>query len=284
MLGERYIKQVTDKVLSMSEADQTEVVFLGDTSALTRFANNYIHQNVAETNTQVNIRMVLGKKIGVATTNDLSDEGLREAVQHAPTIARFQLEKSDFKSLPGPEEGGGTANGKGFVEATAAATPEMRADAAKAICTLSEENGLKAAGSFSTSAQELAVANSLGVYSYDHFTVANLLTVVMGDNSSGYADRTSKNVGDINAEEVAKEAVGKAIRSKDPITLEPGDYTVVLEEYAMGDLVDYLAFIGFSALAVQEGRSFLKTGEKITGSNINIYDDGNDPRGLCMAI
>jgi PmbA protein len=284
MLGEQRIKQVTDKVLAMSQADQTEVVFFGDTSALTRFANNYIHQNVAEVNTQVNIRMVVGKKIGVASTNDLSDDGLRKAVDHAATIARFQLENSDFKSLPTAEEQGGISPGIGFVEATAEAAPEMRAKGAAAICSLSIEKGFKAAGSFSTSAQELGVANSLGVFSYDTFTASNLLTVVMADNSSGYAARTSKDVREINAEDVAREAVGKTERSKDPISVDPGDYTVVLEEYAMGDLVDYLAFMGFSALAVQEERSFLKTGEKITGDNVSIYDDGYDPSGMPIGI
>ncbi|MFL5732381.1 MAG: TldD/PmbA family protein [Chloroflexia bacterium] len=284
MLGEQRIKQITDKVLSMSEADQTEVVFFGDTSALTRFANNYIHQNVAEVNTQVNIRMVVGKKIGVSNTNDLSSEGLRKAVEHAATIARFQLENPDFKSLPTAEEQGGVSYGTGFVEATAEAAPEMRADGARAICSLSDEKGFKAAGSFSTGAQELGVANSLGLFSYDTFTVSNLLTVVMGVNSSGYASRTSKDVREIDADEVAREAVGKTERSKDPISVDPGDYTVVLEEYAMGDLVDYLAFMGLSALAVQEERSFLKTGEKITGSNVTIYDDGYDPRGLPISI
>jgi PmbA protein len=284
MIGQQRIKQVTDKVLSLSKADQTEVVFFGDTSALTRFANNFIHQNVAETNTQVNIRMVIGKKIGVANTNDLSDEGLSKAVEHAATITRFQLENPDFKSLPTREEQGGIAAGKGFVEATAQATPEMRAEGAKAICSLSEQKGFKAAGSFSTSAQELAVANSLGIFSYDTFTVSNLLTVIMGDTSSGYAERTSKDVREIDAQEVANEAVGKAERSRDPIAVDPGDYTVVLEEYAVGDLVNYLAFMGFSALAVQEERSFLKKGEKITGGNVTIYDDGSDPRGLPIGI
>jgi predicted Zn-dependent protease len=286
MLGEQKIKQVTDRVLALSEADQTEVMFFGETSSLTRFANNYIHQNVAENNTQVTIRMVIGKKVGVASTNDLSDEGLSKAVENAATITRFQLDNADFKSLPTPEDARHAgAVGKGFVERTASATPEMRADGAGAICRLAAENGLTAAGSFTTGAQELAVANSLGVFAYDNFTVANLLTVVMGDSSSGYADRTSKDVGEIDAEAVAREAVGKAVRSKDPVSIDPGDYTVVLEEYAMGDLIEWLNYTGgFSALAKQEGRSFLKEGEKITGDNITVYDDGGDPRGMPLAI
>jgi PmbA protein len=285
MLGEQKIKQITDKVLGLSTANQTEVVFWADNSALTRFANNYIHQNVAETNTQVSIRMVMGKKIGVASTNDLSDAGLSRAVEHAATITRFQLDNPDFKSLPTPGDAGRPKPAGGFVEATAASTPEMRAEGAQAICSLSEENGLRAAGSFSTSAQELAVANSLGVFSYDNFTVSNLLTVVMGENSSGYADRTSKDVAEIDPVEVAREAVGKAVRSRDPISVEPGDYTVVLEEYAVADLLEWLNFTGgFSALALQEERSFLKKGEKITGDNVTVIDDGSDPRGLPVSI
>lgn len=285
MLGQDKIREIADKVLKMSEADQTEVVFYGDTSALTRFANNYIHQNVLETNTNVNIRMVMGKKIGVASTNDLSDDGLRKAVDNAATITRFQLENADFKSLPSRDDAGKAESvGRGFVEATASSSPDTRADGAGVICRLAQENGLTAAGAFSTSAQELAVANSLGVFSYDTYTVANLLTVVMGGNSSGYADRTSKDVGDIDAEQVAREAVSKAVRSKDPVQIDPGEYTVVLEEYAMGDVLDFLAYVGFSALAVQEGRSFLKSGEQVTGGNVSVFDDGADTRGLPIAI
>src|SRR5437868_5335165 len=225
MLGEGKIREITDKVLGLSGTDQSEVMFFGDTSALTRFANNYVHQNVDEINTQVNIRLVRGKKIGVASTNDLSDEGLKRAVEHAATITRFQLENPDFKSLPTPEDAGRATHGKGDVEATAQATPEMRADGAGAVCRLASESGLMAAGAFSTSEQELAVANSLGVFAYDLFTTANLLTVVMGDNSSGYADRASMDVRSIDTEAVGREAVGKALRSKDPVSVEPGEYT-----------------------------------------------------------
>lgn len=284
MLGEQKIKQVADRVLSLSKADQTEVSVWGVESVLTRFANNYVHQNVAESNAQVSVRMVVGKKIGVASTNDLSDEGLSKVVESAAAVTRFQLENPDFKSLPNPEQAGTPRRGVGFVEATAQSTPEQRAEAARAICALSEENGLTAAGSFSVDNMELAVRNSLGVFSYDNFTGSNLLTVVMGENCSGYADRTSKDVRDIEAEEVAREAVDKARRSKDPVEVEPGEYTVVLEEYALAEAISYLGFMGFSALAVQEERSFLKTGEKITGDNVSIYDDGSDPRGLPWGI
>jgi predicted Zn-dependent protease len=284
MLGEKRIEEITKRVLGMSRADQTEVMVWGTDSALTRFANNYIHQNVLETNATVSVRVVLGKKIGVALTNDLSDEGLRKAVDSARTIAEYQRENEDFKSLPTPEDAG-TPQRVPFIEATAEATPEMRAGGVGAICKLASEKGLTAAGAFSTEVQEIGVGNSLGVFSHGVGTAANLLTVVMGENSSGYADRTSLDVRQVDAEEVAREAVGKALKGKDPVSVEPGEYTVVLEEYAMGGLLEYLALSGgFSANAVQEGRSFLKEGEQITGENITLFDNGADPRGLAIGI
>jgi PmbA protein len=284
MLGNEAIREITERVLAMSEADQTEVAFLGGTTALTRFANNYIHQNVLETNTQVTVRVVMGKKLGVSTTNDLSEGALRKTLESARTIAGFQRENPDFKSLPTPDQAG-TPNNHLYVEATASSTPDLRADGAGAICRLAAESGLTAAGAFSTTVQEVAAGNSLGVFSYGCSTAANLLTVVMGENSSGYASSTSRDVGDIDAEAVAQEAVTKALKSKDPIDVEPGEYTVVLEEYAMGGLLEYLALSGgFSGLALQEGRSFLKPGERITGDNISVYDDGSDPRGLAMPV
>jgi hypothetical protein len=47
---EKSMHRLLEKVLGYSQAEQTEVVYLGTESALTRFANNFIHQNVAESN------------------------------------------------------------------------------------------------------------------------------------------------------------------------------------------------------------------------------------------
>jgi predicted Zn-dependent protease len=105
---------------------------------------------------------------------------------------------------------------------------------------------------------------------------------MMSETSSGYADAISTNVTDINAEAVADEAIKKALTSQNPVALEPGEYETILEEYAVSDILDYLADLGFSALAVQEGRSFVKLGERLVGENITIWDNGHDPTGLPM--
>ena len=281
MLGKEKMQAIARKVLGFSEADQTEVLVFGKDEQLTRFAVNTIHQNVSETNVTVRVRCVFGKKSGVASGNDLSDEALRKVVDSAQTVARFQQDNPEFGSLPGPQE---IEPSQAFFESTASCAPETRARGAAAICSLSKDNGLEAAGAFSTSMDELLAVNSLGVSAYHRGTVAHIVTVIMGPDSSGYASADAMDVTGLDPEAVGRVAVDKALKSKNPTDLKPGEYTVILEENAVADMVDTLGYLGFDALSLQEGRSFMndRLGRKITGERITIWDDGHDTRGLML--
>jgi PmbA protein len=281
MLGESKIKERIEQILSLSKADQTEAVFIRENEQLTRFANSYIHQNTAKEEVELRVRVVVGKKIGVASTNDLSDDALQKVVGSAMTVASLQQDNPDFISLP---EAQPIEKIEGFVESTAACTPERRAHAAKSICLPAREQGLNASGAFATRSFEYAVGNSLGLFAYYPTTLADMRTVIMSDTGSGYASATSLNVEDIDAESLGREATDKAMRTRNPLDISPGDYTVILEECAVNVMIAYLAYMGFSGLAVQEGRSFMrgKFGEKVTGENISIWDDGLDPKNLPM--
>jgi predicted Zn-dependent protease len=279
MLGKARIKEIGERVLALSTADQTEVVILGEENQLTRFANSYIHQNVAEENAQIRVRVVVGKKIGVATTNDLREESLAKVMESALAMANLQKENPDFISLPSPQP---IPKIEGFVEATAGCTPKERAKAARIICRRATEEGLNASGAFITATQEIAVANSLGLFAYYPTTLADLEIVIMADSGSGYAHATSLDVTRIDAEALGQEAIEKALRSRDPIEIEPGEYTVILEEHAVEEMLFYLTYMGCGALAVQEKRSFMtdRFGEVIVGRNISLWDDGLDPKGV----
>lgn len=281
MLGESRTRERIERTLSLSKADQTEVVLIGENEQLTRFANSYIHQNIAKEDIELRVRVVVGKKVGVASTNDLSDAALQRVVESAVTVASFQQDNPDFTSLPEPQP---IKEIDGFAERTAACTPQRRARAAKSICLPSGEQGLNASGAFATRTFEYAVGNSLGLFAHYPTTMADLRTVIMSDTGSGYAAATSLDVEDIDAESLGREAMDKAVRSRNPLDIPPGEYTIILEEYAVNALMAYLAYMGFSALAVQEGRSFMsgRFGEKVTGENISIWDDGLESRNLPM--
>jgi PmbA protein len=116
-------------------------------------------------------------------------------------------------------------------------------------------------------------------------TQAKLVSVMMGEHgASGYAQAAGSDVHAIDAAAVGEEAADKAERSANAGDLEPGEYEVILEEYAVATLLEYLAFDGFSALALQEGRSFMELGERVMGANVSIWDDGQDVTGLPSAI
>jgi len=279
MLGEQELRRVADEVLAASRADETEVLIVAQESQLTRFANSSIHQHVAESNSSVRVRALVGQRSGVASTNDLTPAALRTAATRATEIARLQPANPEQLPLATPQP---LPRVDAFREATASCTPEVRARAVGLICRLAREAGLAASGAFSTAQQALVLANSRGLFAYHPSTAANLTTVIMGSDSSGYASRADLDVSSIDAEGAGREAVNKAVRSRAPRDIEPGIYPVLLEGYAVGEMLQYMAYLGFSALAVQEGRSFLggHLGESIVDPAISIWDDGLDPTGF----
>lgn len=283
MLGEDEIRRITRAVLAESRADQTEVEVFANNSALTRFANNYIHQNVEQADVDVRVRAVLGQKIGIASTNQTSGEALARVAAKAVELARHQRDNDDFRSLPGPQP---IARVESYVEATARCGPEERAAVVGQICDASSRAGLTAAGAYHTTVQELALANSLGVFAYNRETQADINTVVMSATSSGYAARVSKDAGAIDGDDVAREAVDAALRGIDPAPIEPGEYEVILQPYAVCDLLDFFSWLSFGALPFMEKRSFMagRIGERVMGENISIWDDGLAPEGLPAAF
>ncbi|MDX1534905.1 MAG: metallopeptidase TldD-related protein, partial [Thermoplasmata archaeon] len=76
------------------------------------------------------------------------------------------------------------------------------------------------------------------------------------------------------------------VRSVPPRRVEPGEYTVILEDPAVSTLALYLSFITFNGLAYQEGRSFVsgRLGERVTGTGVNLWDEGTRAEGLPMGF
>jgi predicted Zn-dependent protease len=281
MIGKDRILDLLNSVLKKSEADQTEAVFIGGENGLTRFANSAIHQNVSERNSRVYLRAVLGKKIGVASTNSLIPQDLEKAVRDAAEIAKNQKENPDFPGLPGKADFTPVDT---YFEKTAQFSPTQRAEALKRIFDKANASKLTAAGSFTTGDSEVAVINSSGVECYQPLTSAYLNLIVMGDNSSGFADQQSRDVGQIEVEHLAEVAIKKCMESKDPKGVEPGEYQVVLEPSAVAALVELMNYIGFGCKAFQEGTSFMsnRIGQKIMGETVTMYDDGTDGSAIAF--
>lgn len=277
---------VADRAVALARAagaGEAEALVSVDQAQLTRFANSEIHQNVAETNGTLNLRVAIGRRVGVASSNRLDDESLRRLAETATGIARQSAELEDWAGLPEPTPIPDLP--AAWSEGTAAATPEMRAESVRAVIAAADAAGVRAFGSCSTSAEHLAVANSRGIRAAQRRTSAQLLTVTMADGGgSGYAEQSSVDATEIDASAVGREAAEKARSSADPIAVEPGDWSVVLEEYAVVDILSMLGYMGFSALAVQEERSFFEVGRVIGSDLVTIVDDATERGALPMAF
>ena len=259
-------------------AGEAEALVLGGHDELTRFANSEIHQNVVETSTTVNLRVIVGRRVGIASGNRIDAEGLAELARTAVTVARLQPERDTDPVLPSPlpiVPVAGTAAG-----ATEDATPEERAQAARDIIAAADTAGVLAYGSYRTGTELIAIVNSRGVSAAETRTLAHAITVMMGpDGGTGYAENAAVDHRAIDAAALGREAAAKARATANAVSLPAGDYPVVLEHYAVVDLMDMLGYLGFTALAVEEERSFAVPGRVIGSTLVTIRDDATDPAG-----
>ncbi len=281
MIGKEKLFAQLEKVLASSRADQTEIVYVGSESGLTRYANSHIHQNVFQDNHQVYFRSVLGKRVGVASTNSLVPADLKKTLGDSIEIARQQPENPTFPGLPKPAR---YKDIDTFDPDTARYTPKDRAKIVKRIVTEAARKKFTAAGSFATTSGEIAVLNSLGLQAYQPVTSASVNMIVMSDTSSGYASGTARRAGDLNISAMAKRAVQKCDLSQNPEQIEPGEYEVLLEPPAVAEMLEWLNFVGFGSKPFLQKMSFLsgKIGKKITSEKVSIYDDGLDLRSIAF--
>jgi PmbA protein len=254
---------------------EVEAIVGGGRHALTRFANNAIHQNVAENSAHLSVRAVIGQRTARATTNRLDREGIRAVVEEAVTITRLTAPDPDLPPLAGVAEYEPVER---WFEATAAVAPEDRARAVAEAIRVVESAGQTAAGAYSTDDSFFAVLNSNGLSAFHRETMARFSITAMAADSSGWAKASACHHAGIDPVRLAATASEKAARSRAPRELPAGRYTVILEPAAVLDLAGQM-FGDFSATAIRDGRSFLndRIGKKVFGPNIDIYDEVRHP-------
>lgn len=262
---------------------EAEVAISAASTALTRFANNRIHQNVQERDVKLRVRAARGSRVGLAETNDLSPEGVLRAARRAAELAEVQPEDPDFLGFPthSPHD-----PVEGLPARALTFSPADRAATVAPVCEASARAGLTAAGAFTTGLTQWVVANSHGLWAHHARSLADYQTVVMGAEGSGWASNAHLDPSALDGRALGQEAIDKALRAQAPGDLEPGEYAVVLEPYATLDLLQYLG-LGFSGDEIVEGRSFaadaegrLRLGERLLPEGLDLVDDGLDMEGL----
>ena len=274
--------ELAARAVGLVPTDAAEAVVTSGDSALTRFAGNRIHQNVAEIDTQLTVRAIVGQRSGVASTNRLDDDSLARCAAAAAEAARHAPEDPDFPGLPtGDHEvlPGRDITGIGEFDAA------RRAEAASAIIAPSAAAGLVAAGTVARNLYTLAVANTLGVARATEAGDVRATVLPMGESGgSGWASWLGADPRTFDPAALGERAAGIAARSASPGALDPGTYTVVLAPEAVSDILDFMGYLGLGAKSVTEGSSFLAghLGEQLVDPHVTITDDalGADTIGL----
>ncbi|HEY3974649.1 MAG TPA: TldD/PmbA family protein [Candidatus Sulfotelmatobacter sp.] len=286
MLTQEQAGDIFDRIKKLSTADEVEVLFSGGKFALTRFANNVVHQNVAEENHVVSVRAAFGGKTARAFTNKFDDESLRQVVRSAESLARVQYADPDLLPMPDAREAAGKAGGNTRASetasrhfaATASITPESRAEGVKKIVGVAQRHKLSTAGVFSSAESIDGIFNTRGLTRWHTQTMAEISITMLGTDSSGWQKANSPYVANLDALALAEVAAQKAADSAHPREIPAEKYTVILEPAAVLDMVGFM-FWDYSGMAILDQRSFLngRIGTKLFGDNISIWDDVAHP-------
>jgi PmbA protein len=287
MLTQDQAASIFDRIKKLSSADEVEVHFSGGRFALTRFANNTIHQNVEEENQVVSVRTVFAGRTARAATNKFDDDGLAHVVQSSESLAKVQHPDSDL--LPMPDAGeANRAGGKSsaptksvparYFKQTAAITPELRSAGVKKIVEIAKKRKLTTAGIFSSSESVEGIFNSRGLSQWHSQTLAEISVTMLGADSSGWQKSNSPDLSNLDPVQLAEIAAKKAMDAAHPQEIPAGKYTVILEPSAALDIVGFM-FWDYSGMAILDQRSFLtgRIGSQLFGENVTISDDVAHP-------
>jgi predicted Zn-dependent protease len=270
------VGRVLDLMRTRSTGAEAEVTARWGTSALTRFATSFIHQNVAEEVSHLLLRVAVDGHVASVTLDGPPDgEHLARLVDNAFDAALALPVDPDWPGLTPPLPG---VPADHLDEETAAWNADERA--AKVRAFVDAADGLETAGFCSTSAVLLNFANTAGQVLSGRGTIAEIDGIARTATADGSSRHTSVRIGDLDGRAAGERAAMKARTASDPTDLEPGRYEVVLEPDCVANILSFLLVAGFNGKAVEEGRSFARVGEAQFDHAITLRDDVTDPGQL----
>jgi len=268
--------EISKKIIDLAGKTDVEIMIWKNNFSLTRYAENYIHQNVSDTSYQIRMRPIIGKKSATASTNRIDEKSMKETLLTAIETTRLQKDNNKLLPLPDKQQYKKVNN---YCTKTDQFSPMQRAEGISKAIAICEKNGLEGAGIFSTNTTETVIANSKGLFGYDISTKAEFSITAMKGAESGWREIVKKNVTKIDTEDAARIACKKALMSAYPLELKPGKYTVIMEPAAVAEFVMFLLWKGFNGMDYLEGTTFLTEGlhKKIFSEKFSIYEDPYNP-------
>ena len=285
ILSKSKSRNIIERALSFSTADEMRINLGGGRSGNTRFALNSITTSGDEDTLSIQVRAYFGKQHATASGTEISDEALKRVVQTAEDAARFVPEDPEYVPELGPQK---YLPIKPYFRSTAAASAKQRVNGAQSSLQPALENNLLSAGFFTNRHGFSAVGNSNKLFGYYRATNASfsVTTRTKDGTGSGWGSDSSRNIDQVDYQSASKRALQKAQGSSKSKTLEPGIYPVIMEPQAVADFIRFGSY-AMNARSADEGRSFFskagggnKIGEQVAGDNITLRSDPTHPQLL----
>jgi len=268
--------QLAEQVLDLvGDRGEAEVIASTGNLALTRFANSFIHQNVAEEGEAISLRVAVDGRVASAKTTVTAADTLAEFVDGVLETASMQPVDTDWPGLTPPSTVPAVVHAD---DATYDASPEARAAIVRDF--VASGDGMLSAGYCQTEGRTSAFANSAGQTASGRQTSAIVDGIHQTGTSAGAGHATSVAIGDLDGATIGTVAARRAIDSATPFDTKPGEYEVILAPEAVGTIAIFLAFYGFNGKMLEEGQSFVDLGTKQFDERFEFWDDVTDPRAL----
>ncbi len=287
IMTESEAKTLLKRVLSFSKAESCECNLDGENSGNIRYARNTVSTAGELSDVTLSVQSTFGKKTGVATTNEFTEEALKKVVRASEELAHLAPENPEFMPILGPQE---YDDVKTHYNSTATITPAWRADAADASITPSKASNLVSSGFLNDTNTFAAIMNSKGLFAYNTATNISFSATIRTEDGtgSGWVSRDYNDSSKMDTKEASQIAIHKAKSSADAKAMEPGKYTVIMEPAATVQLMQNM-FNAMGQRPADEGRSFLsnksdkegapknRLGDKMFDERVNIYSDPANP-------
>jgi predicted Zn-dependent protease len=272
---EKESKAICQKLLGFTKADDAEVRVSSEDFSHLRFAANGFTTSGRRENATASVSVWIDKRRGAAAANDLDDASLKMAVEQAEQLARLSPVDREYLPTLGRQSYKPTG---GYVEATVNVSLSGRARAIDEIIHACEKQGVIGAGYHHANGTATGFATKNGNFHHQRSSLVSLsVTARTPDGgSSGFFLRNHFDVDKLDTARIGREAIQKALDSKNPRTLAQGTYPVILEAQAADDLLRF----NFDARSTDEGRSpysapgdKTRLGEKIFDERLSVYSD-----------
>ena len=254
-----------DFAIAASQADGVFVSINTSETALSRFSENQISQNVRKHTFSLTVTSYFGKRSASASTTELEREAIALTVKRSEELARIAPEDPEWVELLPPQTY--SDRQPAFDRATATLSPLKKGEIIQQVCLLSKDAGVNGSGTLSFKVGLNAIGNSRGLRGCDRTTEADFSFTARIDNGSSWNRCTAWSIENLPIIELTKKVIQRATASRNPRAIEPGDYTVVFEPSAFASLLPWVIW-NLDARAADEGRSFM-----------SVADDSGQPMG-----